>query len=268
MLGVDLHPVYQKDYRPRSRDHFVIVKASEGSTKSYGSARDEMVKRSRDAGQIIGHYHWLHPGNISNQLDNFADHAHVRAGDLICCDWENVNPSVPARDMEAWVRAAEKRFPHNRVLVYTFPYYAPFRATQGKVYLGNGGLWIADYRSGGTPRDIFGLPWTMHQYTDDPFDHDRAQFDSVHALEAWADSLIPKPPTKDWFDMATKAELQAIVRAELERPEYIDTVARRVWGIDGIIESNEFIDNPEGNPWIVPETAVKLIRRAIGGDKL
>lgn len=190
--GVDISR-YQSDYQPRPQDAFVIVKATEGRT-SANPYHDAQVDRCRRAGKIIGHYHWMWPGNVEAQLDWFTAKARLRVGDIIALDWENDpfndnGQQVPKADMEAWCRAAKARFPDNRVLIYTFPRYGPFVATKGNFYQADG-LWIADYRDSsrerGAPQDIFGLDWLIWQYTDDPFDHNRARFDSPAAMRAWA----------------------------------------------------------------------------------
>jgi hypothetical protein len=264
--GVDISR-YQPDYQPRAEDHFVIIKATEGRT-SRNLLHDDQVARCRAAGKIIGHYHWLWPGNIEGQLDWFATHAKVQPGDIIALDWENPAPNlVPKADMESWLRAAVLRWPENRVIVYTFPCYAPFQAAKGVLYRASG-LWIADYRERsaqlGVPHacdgQLLALPWLIWQYTSKPFDHNRAQFATPAEMLAWARGLIPQPPGEEDMDEAT---LRRIVREELERQQYIDKVAVRVLTLDGVIESKGFVADPTTNPWVTLETAVKTIRNGI-----
>jgi hypothetical protein len=39
----------------------------------------------------------------------------------------------------------------------------------------------------------------------------------------------PPPNTTDWFDMATKDELAAVIWEQINRPEHLESVARTVW---------------------------------------
>jgi hypothetical protein len=188
ITGVDISK-YQPTFAPRAKDSFVVVKASEGSTVR-NAYHDTQVARARAAGKICGHYHWLHRGNIADQVANFAREAKVQQGDIIALDWEEPSPLVPVADEVAWVKAARVRFPNNRIVVYTYPYYQPFRDGYRQADWADG-LWIADYRTGTTPRDIFNLPWVIHQYTTNSgtLDENRARFDTQAAMQAWARGL-------------------------------------------------------------------------------
>lgn len=222
VLGVDLHPVFQGDYRPQDRHHFVIIKASEGRTvPAYLATRPAFVKRFRDAGKIIGHYHWIHQGNVPAQFDNFVRSSQVLPGDLIALDWEEgigeaSSKWVSQADMEAWLRLAKARFPRNRVVVYTAPGYGPWARSEGKIYLADG-LWIADVRASSQstgPRGIFGLPWVLWQFTwkdgTADLDQDKADFPSPAAMRDWLDYAAEET---DWEKLPAQAVWDVMIDA-------------------------------------------------------
>jgi hypothetical protein len=204
VLGVDISE-WQPNWTPEPATSFVMVKASKGSA-SGNPLHDAQVAKARP--RIVGHYHWLYPLAISplaDQLANFAARAKPTPGDPLAIDWENpaTQGLVPIADLEAFTRAVMAKFPQNRVIVYTYPFYEPFHASGGHVFLGHG-LWIADYRSS-APADIFNLPWVMHQYTDKPYDHDRANFAGVADMVKWLTWYLPQPPQPPEPPMTTKA---------------------------------------------------------------
>jgi hypothetical protein len=177
--GVDISQ-YQKDtYRPSEADAFAFVKATEGHTVR-NPHHDEQVTRLRAAGLVVGHYHWIWPGDLPAQVDYFAEHANVRAGDIVALDWENPDPVVPNSDKDAMLRLLQQRFPDNRVILYTYTGYWRHHDTSG--FVGDG-LWIAHY---GVAKPGITSPYLFWQYTSVPWDQNWAYFDSRAALRSWA----------------------------------------------------------------------------------
>ncbi|CAM5334046.1 hypothetical protein SFIMM107S_04846 [Streptomyces griseus] len=77
--GVDVS-AYQPSYDTDGLD-FVIVKSTEGRT--YVNPRmDAQVKRARDAECVVGFYHFLWPGDVTDQVAYFLAKTPEKAGDL------------------------------------------------------------------------------------------------------------------------------------------------------------------------------------------
>jgi len=191
--GTDIS-TYQPTYKPVKGDAFIFVKATEGSTWK-SNTHDAQVAAARKAGKVVGHYHWIWPGNIDRQIEWFAKNAKVQPGDVIIVDWENSakNGLVSVKDKDAMLKGLKKKFPKNRVLLYTYTFYGPFAKVNQKTYVADG-LWIADYRTS-VPK----VDWLFWQYTDKPIDKNHAQFKDVEALKTWAafsTAPVLKPESK------------------------------------------------------------------------
>jgi GH25 family lysozyme M1 (1,4-beta-N-acetylmuramidase) len=161
---------------------FVFIKATEGH--SYVNPRlTAQTKRGRDAGLVVGFYHFLWPGNLTAQADYFLQHAPDRPGDLLAVDWETTGDGTHASNAEkdAFIRKLKSLRPHNRVLLYANRNY--WLTVDTTSYAGDG-LWIADYVTAAKPR--IKAKWRFHQYTSDPHDKDVADFASKAALKEWA----------------------------------------------------------------------------------
>ncbi|NYV73412.1 glycoside hydrolase family 25 protein [Streptomyces sp. UH6] len=163
---------------------FVIVKATEG--RSYVNPKMEaQAERAREAGLVVGFYHFLWPGNITEQAEYFAQQAPVRAGDLLACDWETTSRGTRASSAEKdrFLRKVKTLKPRNRVLLYC---NRTFWLNVDRSSYDGDGLWIAQYGVGrGKPR--IKAKWVIHQYTDDPVDKNVADFRSAESLRTWAD---------------------------------------------------------------------------------
>lgn len=177
--GVDISGDDADTYRPRSEDVFVFVKATEGHTV-HNPYHDEQVERSRRAGQVVGHYHWIWPGDLDAQLAYFANYAKVQPGDLVALDWENPRPPVPGTEKDAFLRLLKKTYPNNRVLLYCSPSYWREHNTTGYVA---DGLWIAHWD---VPKPKIDAPYLFWQYATKPWDQDWGYFDDANALRRWA----------------------------------------------------------------------------------
>ncbi|MGV4986031.1 glycoside hydrolase family 25 protein [Streptomyces sp. NPDC001709] len=161
---------------------FVFIKATEG--RSYVNPRlTAQTKRGRDAGLVVGFYHFLWPGNLTAQAEYFVQHAPDRPGDLLAVDWETTGDGTHASNAEKdhFIRKLKELRPHNRVVLYT---NRDFWLNVDTTSYAGDGLWIADYVTAGHPR--IKASWRFHQYSSTPHDKDVAHFASKDALHAWA----------------------------------------------------------------------------------
>jgi Glycosyl hydrolases family 25 len=195
--GVDVSAYQPETYSTSGLD-FVIVKATEGL--SYVNPRlAAQAQRGRDAGLVVGFYHYPHMANDPvAEADFFLRRAPVQAGDIIVFDWEGydtANKGVSkARQLayrDAWLKYVKGKLPGHRVGMYcNTDYWLNVDKTS------NCGdfLWIA---TGGKPAGLPGItaPWLFHQYsTAGGVDHDVANFTDRAALVGWAHGLIEEDP--------------------------------------------------------------------------
>ncbi|WP_445396174.1 GH25 family lysozyme [Streptomyces sp. LE64] len=163
---------------------FVIVKATEG--RSYVNPRQAVqARQARDAGCVVGFYHFLWPGNIKAQAAYFVEECASRETDLLAADWEWTSDNTRASNAEkdAFIKEVKRLRPTHRVLLYcNRDFWLNYDTTS---YAGDG-LWIADYTTAGKPR--IKAKWTFHQYTDDPLDKNLGDFTSEAELRCWANT--------------------------------------------------------------------------------
>lgn len=181
-----LHGIDVSSHQPVSYDtdglSFVFVKATEG--RSYVNPKlSGQVKRARDAGCVVGFYHFLWPGNLTAQAEYFVSKAPEKAGDLLAVDWETTSEGTRASNAEedSFIRKVKQLRPNHRVLLYCNRHF--WLNVDETSYAGDG-LWIADYVTAGKPR--IQAKWRFHQYTDSPVDKDVANFGTKAALRDWA----------------------------------------------------------------------------------
>jgi GH25 family lysozyme M1 (1,4-beta-N-acetylmuramidase) len=181
LRGIDVS-AYQSSSFSTEGLSFVFVKATEG--RSYVNPRlSAQVKRARDAGCVVGFYHFLWPGNLTAQAEYFLSKASEKAGDILVVDWETTGDGTHASNAEKdrFIRTLKELRPNNRVVLYANRnFWLNIDTTS---YAGDG-LWIADYVTAGKPR--IKAKWRFHQYTDDPLDKDVADFTSKADLQKWA----------------------------------------------------------------------------------
>ncbi|MFD5558058.1 GH25 family lysozyme [Streptomyces sp. NPDC059578] len=161
---------------------FVIVKATEG--RSYINPRQTaQAKQARDAGCVVGFYHFLWPGNIKAQAAYFVEKCASQGSDLLAADWEWTGDNTRASNAEkdAFLKEVKRLRPTHRVLLYC---NRDFWLNHDDTSYAGDGLWIADYTSAGRPR--IKADWKIHQYTDDPIDKNLGDFSSEAALRSWA----------------------------------------------------------------------------------
>lgn len=193
--GVDVSAYQSETYSIAGLD-FVFVKATEGLT--YTNPRlAAQAKRARDAGLVVGFYHYPHMANDPQaEADYFLKKAPIQAGDIIVFDWEGydtankgVAKSRQVAYRDAWLKYVKGKMPGHRVGMYcNTDYWLNVDTTS------NCGdfLWIA---TGGLPAGQPGIksPWLIHQYsTAGGIDHDVADFPDRAALAAWAAGTTPQ----------------------------------------------------------------------------
>ncbi|MGW3268419.1 GH25 family lysozyme [Streptomyces sp. NPDC001056] len=181
-----LHGIDVSSFQSTSYDtdglSFVFTKATEG--RSYVNPRlAAQTKTGRDAGLVVGFYHFLWPGNLTAQADYFLQHTPERAGDILAVDWETTSDGTHASNAEKdiFIRKLKDLRPHNRVVLYT---NRDFWLNIDRTSYAGDGLWIADYVTAGKPR--IKAKWRFHQYASQPHDRDLADFPSEAALKEWA----------------------------------------------------------------------------------
>lgn len=178
--GIDVSS-HQSSFETDGID-FVIIKSTEG--RSYVNPRlSSQVERARDAGCVVGFYHFLWPGNIAAQADYFVRKTPEKAGDLLAVDWEQTGEGTHASnaDKDRFIREVKRLRPGHRTLLYC---NRNFWLNHDSTSYAGDGLWIADYVKAGSPR--IKAAWRIHQYTDRPLDRNVADFASKDALRKWA----------------------------------------------------------------------------------
>ncbi|MFJ3666522.1 glycoside hydrolase family 25 protein [Streptomyces sp. NPDC090106] len=181
LRGIDVS-AYQSSSYGTENISFVFIKATEGRTYTNPKLAAQ-TKTARDAGLVVGYYHFLWPGNLTAQAEYFVGKAPERAGEILAVDWETTGDGTHASNAEKdrFIRKVKELRPDHRVVLYTNRnYWLNIDTTS---YAGDG-LWIADYVTAGEPR--IKAKWLFHQYTDDPLDKNVADFSSRAALRAWA----------------------------------------------------------------------------------
>ncbi|MFM9366643.1 glycoside hydrolase family 25 protein [Streptomyces sp. Da 82-17] len=178
--GIDVSS-YQSDFSTEGVD-FVIIKATEG--RSYVNPRmNAQADKARDAGCVVGFYHFLWPGNIKAQAEYFVSKAAERKGDILACDWERTGEGTYASNAQKdeFIREVKRLRPSNRVSLYC---NRDFWLNVDRTSYAGDALWIADYVTAGKPR--IKAKWRIHQYTSTPLDKNVADFSSRAAMKDWA----------------------------------------------------------------------------------
>lgn len=177
--GVDVSS-HQTDFDTDGVD-FVLIKSTEG--RSYVNPKLKgQAGRARDAGCLVGFYHFLWPGHAKEQAAYFVDRTPEKAGDLLAADWEQTAEETRASnaDKDRFIREVKRLRPHHRVLLYC---NRSFWLNHDTTSYAGDGLWIADYVTEGRPR--IEASWRIHQYTDRPLDKNVADFPSRRAMRTW-----------------------------------------------------------------------------------
>lgn len=195
--GVDVSAYQSETYSVAGLD-FVFVKSTEGL--SYTNPRmAAQVKRARDAGLVVGFYHYPHMANDPvAEANYFLKKTPLQPGDIVVFDWEgydaanrSVAKSRQVAYRDAWLKYVKGKLPTHRVGMYcNTDYWLNIDKTSGCGDF----LWIA---TGGKPAGDPGInyAWTFHQHsTAGGIDHDVADFTNRAALAAWARGLTEEDP--------------------------------------------------------------------------
>ncbi|WP_371590839.1 glycoside hydrolase family 25 protein [Streptomyces sp. NBC_00470] len=182
--GIDVSS-FQSASPSTSGYDFMFVKATEG-TSYINPNQYSQAATARDAGLVVGFYHFLHPGNISAQAEYFVDRCDSLEGDLLVCDWESTSSGTAScSEKDAFIKKVKELRPTHKTLLYCNTDFWWNRDTTS--YAGDG-LWIARYNnSPGNPG--IQSAWVFHQYTDSPLDTNVGDFSSRSALSNWATEL-------------------------------------------------------------------------------
>ncbi|WP_405455201.1 glycoside hydrolase family 25 protein [Streptomyces sp. NBC_00101] len=178
--GIDISS-YQETFDTAGVD-FVFIKSTEGSSYVNPHLAGQ-VERARDAGCVVGFYHFLWPGEAAEQVRFFLTETPEEPGDLLAVDWETTGDGSRAgnTDKDRFLHELKRLRPDHRALLYCGRSF--WREHDTTSYAGDG-LWIADYVAPGEPR--IEAPWRIHQYTDHPVDKNVAAFASAAEMRAWA----------------------------------------------------------------------------------
>lgn len=181
LRGIDVS-AYQSSYDTTGLS-FVFIKATEGRTYTNPKLTAQ-TKTARDAGLVVGFYHFLWPGNLTAQAEYFVGKTPEKAGDILAVDWETTGEGTHATNAEKdrFIRKVKEFRPKHRVILYCNR--NDWLTVDSTSYAGDG-LWIADYVTAGEPR--IKAKWRFHQYTDNPIDKNAADFTSKAALKSWAE---------------------------------------------------------------------------------
>jgi GH25 family lysozyme M1 (1,4-beta-N-acetylmuramidase) len=179
--GIDVSAFQSASY-PTDGLSFVFVKATEG--RMYTSPTlSAQTQTARHADLVVGHYHFLWPGNLDAQAKHFLAKASQRAGDVLAVDWERTGDGTHASNAEKdrFVRTLKQLRPRQRVVLYT---NRDFWLNVDTTSYAGDGLWIADYVAAGKPR--IKADWLFHQYSSEPHDKNVSRFADDGALRHWA----------------------------------------------------------------------------------
>ena len=166
---------------------FCFVKATEAS--GYVNPRlAAQTASARADGQVVGFYHFLHPGNPIGQARFFVANAPMLPGDLLVCDWENTQFGHPSNaDKNAFIAEVQRLRPQHLVGLYCNT--SDWKSLDVGNHCGDF-LWIADYN--GTPGRVnVSYPWVIHQWKSAPVDTNVAKFTNRAAMRAWSRKKIP-----------------------------------------------------------------------------
>jgi GH25 family lysozyme M1 (1,4-beta-N-acetylmuramidase) len=198
--GIDVSSHQAEDYDLTGVD-FVAVKATEGTTYE-NPKRAAQVKRARDKGRVVGHYHFVRPGDMKAQADRFLKVAAPKPGEFLALDWED--PNVSCADKDAFLKYLKSKAGGRKVLLYCNSSYWLNRDTTS--YAADG-LWIAQYSvKAGQPG--IESAWLIHQYTDSPVDTNVTHWASRAEMQKWAGAVptapkpTPKPSAKPVVDLS------------------------------------------------------------------
>ncbi|MFE7134151.1 glycoside hydrolase family 25 protein [Streptomyces sp. NPDC057638] len=186
MTGTTVNGLDVSAYQPTydaSGCAFVFIKATEGHTWT-SPALAKQTAAARDAGAVVGFYHFLWPGDIASQAAHFVARCGSAPGDILACDWETTTDgtAAPCAQKDAFLAEVRRLRPKNKVVLYCNTDFWLHRDTTSDC---GDGLWIADVTTAGHPR--IQHAWRFHQYSSSGgLDRNVADFASHTALRSWA----------------------------------------------------------------------------------
>lgn len=199
--GNDVSGYQGKEWKPASGDDFAFVKATEGRTVDNDDGAAQ-IKTARGAGLVVGHYHFLWPGNAKEQAGYFTSKiADLKPGDLLVCDWEKTGGGHPSvEDAKNFIAEVKRLKPDHKCGLYCNKSdWLNTTVKKGDF------LWIASWGStpGGGVKD-----WDFWQYTDEPIDQNYAnpRWKTVEDLRSWA---LQDPDTPIFWSDTWKSEYLA-----------------------------------------------------------
>jgi hypothetical protein len=186
-------------WKPADGDDFVFVKATEGRTY-FSEVSVDQLKTARAAELVVGHYHFLWPGNVEEQASYFVSKiADLKPGDLLVCDWENTpggHPSV--EDAKNLIAEVKRLKPDHKCGLYCNKSdWLNTTVKKGDF------LWVAAWNVSAGIKD-----WEFWQYTDKPIDQNwgSPQWQTKDDLRAWT---LQDPDTPIFWSDTWKSEYLA-----------------------------------------------------------
>ncbi|MBM9504516.1 glycoside hydrolase family 25 protein [Actinacidiphila acididurans] len=181
--GVDVSSFQSTTYSLTGLD-FVFVKATQ-STNYVNPHMPAQVQRARNAGVVVGMYHFLVRGNIKAQAAYFVAKAGARPGEILACDWEaNTDGTFPSNaEKDEFLAEVKRLAPKHRVVLYC---NRDYWLNHDRTSVCGDGLWIADYsHPAGHP--AIKHAWLFNQYSAaNNTDSDVGNFSTRAALKQWA----------------------------------------------------------------------------------
>lgn len=184
--GTDVSGHQGTSWKPASADAFAFIKCTEGRTYT-SSWRIEQLKVARAADLVVGHYHFMHPGNAKEQAAHFVSKVDAKPGDLLVCDWESSSDGHPSvADAATFIAEVKRLKPDHKVGLYCNKSDWLNTAVKKGDF-----LWLAHYTTQTTVKG-----WDFWQYTDKPIDQNWAseRWQTKDALRAWALQAISAIP--------------------------------------------------------------------------
>jgi hypothetical protein len=256
--GIDVAS-YQNNSYATAGLGFVMVKATEGT--GYVNPRHAaQIATGRQHSLIVGHYHFVKPGDMRGQADFFLRNAAPKAGDVLALDWED--PGVTGAQKDAWIKYVQGAEPTHRVLLYC---NRDFWLNRDSTSFAGDGLWIADPEAAvGHPR-VKTTP-VIHQYgIRGGTDLDVALFGSAAEMAAWAHFSKPPvnppaPHTPPPLHLVPKVSLRVVkwaalngIAEERKYPQNED----QVWTVQNALVANGCLKKGHFIPGIY-DTPTKL----------
>ena len=142
----------------------VILKATEGQTNI-----DATFRRRYDAalaaGLAVSSYHFMRPGNIVGQMNNYLNTVKPRQGERVCLDHED--SLVSLADLESAVEYLMGDSRDLQITIYSgHVIKEQLGGRRSDILADNTSLWIAQYSSSPTWPTATWPTWSLWQYTD------------------------------------------------------------------------------------------------------